>query len=288
MQGEKRMKERKTIKYIKNGEEITKEYNILTRNKLLNDLFKKPYYQTGSQEVYSINEDIEYLSMTNITFSKNVKMVIPDDSTVELNNCTFQGESMYYIGGNIVLNNPNINPDNYTNRVYLNNTNDANIVIDSNNRGFISIIGSSKNFSIKANNRIETIYLTADKATLQDIYGIKSLKLITKNATIKNCSFKINLDNQSQNIKTDTLDIENSNLYYMTDELSKDYEIIKADEIVLRRSTIDTNNQVTIIANSTMIDKDSILKVKNYKQKSIEETLPKRRVKKIPKENIRR
>ena len=74
----------------------------------------------------------------------------------------------------------------------------------------------------------------------------------------------------------------------MTDELSKDYEIIKADEIVLRRSTIDTNNQVTIIANSTMIDKDSILKVKNYKQKSVEETLPKRRVRKIPKENIRR
>ena len=285
------MKERKTITYIKNGKEIIKEYNILTRNKLLNDLFKKPYYQTGSQEIYSINEDIEHLSMTNITFPKNIKMFIPDNTTVALNNCTFQGESMYYIGGSIFLNQPNINPDNYTNRVYLDNTNDANIVIDNNNRGFISIIGTSKDFSIKANDRIETIYLTADKAALQDIYGIKSLKLITKNATIKNCSFKINLDNQSQNIKTDTLNIENSSLYYMTDELSKDYEIINAKELILDNSEIDTNKNIIIKAESIIMDENSILREKHCKQKNtdvIEEEKTNGYTRKLAKKSIRR
>ena len=260
------MNKKRLITYIKNGEEKSKEFNLFTKKEIIREVFSNPYYQSGISDFYRINENIEFLSITNMTFPKGIRMVIPEDCVVVLNDCIFKGGCMEFVDGTIELNNPTLNPDYYTNRIYLVDTKDANILIDYNNKSHITITGKSDNFSLNGYGRIETISLSGKKATLKNIEEINNLKLNNQETNIEDCSFVIDLNNQTQDIQTETLNIKDSSIYYKfeqveeTQDNEKESNVITTDVLNLIYTNISAKNTIGINAKTITMDSVSSIK----------------------------
>ena len=273
------MKEKRIIKYIKNGEEIKKEFNILTRKSILQNSLEEPYYQSGAEEIYKIKEDIDLIYISNMTFKKNIKFIIPEDTILILDKCIFLGGKIELIKGNIQLINPKFNPNIYINRIHAVTVNDLDIRIDSDNRGFITIRGNVNNFSMNIKERIEKISINGEKAILENIKDIKSLKLKNNETILKNCNFEIDLDKNEQDIMSQTLNIENCTLSYQTDlkELEKPNlindnnldisnalsPIIRTNDLNLINSKIESNNVLNISTRKISMDNNSSIKATN-------------------------
>ena len=273
------MKEKRIITYRKNGEEIKKEFNIFTRKEILKNLFEEPYYQSGTKEIYRIKSDIEYLEISNISFKKETTFVIPNDTMLVLEDCSFTAGRIGFENGLIQLINPRLNPSIYTNIIHASSVEDLDIVIGKDNRSFITITGDAKNFSINARERIETISITGEKAHLKNIKGIKNIKLTNKETILENCNLELDLETSIQKINAETVNANNCSLYYQTnfknlpdsEKRKKNYlnnynalnEIIYADNLNLTNTAIDTNNILNMSAKRITMDEHSYIKANN-------------------------
>lgn len=261
------MKEKRIITYIKNGQKITKEFKIFTKNAIIGDLFVSPYPQPLNYELLQIKDDIEYLKLQNINFKKEVRFIIPNNTNLIIENCSFNSSRLDLTGGNITLLNCTFNPCNYTNRIYLNNVNKLIFNLD-NGKSYLTITGKSKEIDVSGNYRFDTLSITGEKAIIKNMSDIKNLKLINKETLLKDCDFEINLNNDIQSIQTQKLTLDNSKLFYQSDfdnVLINLYEEEKINKIIDRNiifqitnlelnnnSIIDSNNE--IIINNKNID----------------------------------
>ena len=254
------MKEKRVVTYIKEGKEITKVFNFLSKREILNTLFEKPFYQTDNYEFYKIKSDIDYLSIKNMNFKKDARFILPDNTILVIENCTFKSGRIDLTGGNIDLLHPKLNPCFYTNRIFVSDVNNLNIEIGSDNRSFITVTGTANNFSMTATNRIENIAITGKTAQLKNIKDIKSLKLINEKTTLKNCIFSIDLDNDMEKIQTETLDIEDSNLFYLN---YQNRRLLSSKNINLKNAIISSENNVNIDCEKIIMDNQSTIESKH-------------------------
>ena len=72
--------------------------------------------------------------------------MIPKETLVVLDNCTFKSNQIELLQGSVELIHPNLNPCYYTNRIYLSDLNDFNVTMNNDNKSYITITGKSKNF----------------------------------------------------------------------------------------------------------------------------------------------
>ncbi len=283
------MKDKKVVSYIKNGNYIKNEFNIFTRNKIINDIFILPKEQPDNYEYYEIQKDIEYLNLKNITFKKDAKFLLTENNNIELENCDFKGGRLGLTNGSITITNSTFNPCNYINRIILKNVNNFNLNLNNSN-SFLSIIGESKNTRLSGNYRVETITLTGSTIEINDMKDIKTLRLNNHETTLNNCNFGINLSNETQYINTKKTNIINSNLYYQGDFekltispyleeknniLENNNNHLQTNTLNLKNSKIESNDKIMInipnliMDNESKIQSNECIELNNYILKSI-------------------
>ena len=268
------MKDKKIVSYIKNGNYVKREFNIFTRNKIINDIFVLPKEQPDNYEYYEIQPDVEYLKLKNITFKKDARFLLTDNNNIELENCDFKGGRLDLTNGSITITNSNFNPCNYINRIILKNVNNFNLDLNNNN-SFLSIVGESKNTKLSGNYRIETISLTGSTIEINNMKDIKTLRLNNHETTLNNCNFGINLSNETQYINTRKTNIINSNLYYQGELekltispyieekniiLEKNNTQLQTNILNLKNSKIESNNNIIINIPNLNMDNESTIK----------------------------
>lgn len=267
------MKDKKIVSYIKNGNYVKREFNIFTRNKIINDIFVLPKEQPDNYEYYEIQPDVEYLKLKNITFKKDARFLLTDNN-IELENCDFKGGRLDLTNGSTTITNSTFNPCNYINRIILKNVNNFNLDLNNNN-SFLSIIGESKNTKLSGNYRIETISLTGSTIEINNMKDIKTLRLNNHETTLNNCNFGINLSNETQYINTRKTNIINSNLYYQGEFekltispyieekniiLEKNNTQLQTNILNLKNSKIESNNNIIINIPNLNMDNESTIK----------------------------
>ena len=274
------MKEKKEIIFRKNKKETTKEITIFNKNKLVKELFDEYKFIEGeSFNTYKIKDDIEYIYLKNIIFKRETKFRIPNNTTLILDNCTFNKGKVDIYGGNFEIINPNLNPCYYTNRFYISDVNNLNIVINKNSNGYMTIAGNAKNFSIDAKNKISGIALEAKNIKINNLNDAKILALTGENITIENSTLNLEILSQFKNqLNSKNINLKNSKLYYQTDieqininvdnlSLENSYILfmggylinttIGCKKLELKDSKIDSTDSITLLTDEILLDDNS-------------------------------
>ena len=237
------MKERMVVSYVlKNNKEniITKEFNLLTRKKIFATLFSSPASQEGINEEYVLRENIEVLTLKNIIFKKDTRLVIPEGTTLILDSCTFKSGKIDILGGKVKLTNPTLNPCIFSNRIFLSNVDTFDVTINDDTRCSVTILGTSNIFSADIKSRIEKIKMSSKEINLKNIKKIGYFTLKSDLLSLKNCDLELNVDDEQ--IPSNYLTLENSYLMY---DYSNQKTVIDNEETNLKNSKIyiyDTYN----------------------------------------------
>ena len=236
------MKKRESITLICDGIEERKEVTLLNKKNIGRKIFSPSSSVDESTEVYYINDKIEYLELYNFIFNKDTKFYIPQNSILVLVNCAFKKGKIDFIGGSVDLINPTLNDSIYTNRIFLSDVKDFNILKNNNDMSYISILGSAKTATINIKTNINKIALKTDVIALKNINDIKELKLTSGTVIVR--SSDIGIDNEII-IETPDLRIEDSQLIYQYDMSISELNV---DEITMKDSEILFNDVCTDFA----------------------------------------
>ena len=236
------MKERKKVTFIKNNKETSAEINLFTKKSIGEILFTKQSAKEEFGSIYYINDDIEYLELNNIIFPKDVRFIVPNNSILVLNNCTFKTGNIDVVGGNIDIVNPILNEGIYTNRISLSNVGVFNLLSNNKNKGYITLNGNAKEVVVRINNTINKVALTTEKIFLQSIKNIKEININSQLTILKNCDIEID---ENQQIVTNSLVLDDSQMIYQTNTSNATLE---AEIITMKDSIINFNSIYTILA----------------------------------------
>lgn len=236
------MKKRESITLISNGVEERKEVTLLNKKNIGKKIFSPASSIDESIEVYYINDEVEYLELHNFNFNKDTKFHIPQNCILVLVNCTFRKGKIDFIGGSVDLINPTLNDGIYTNRIFLSDVEDFNILKNDKDMSYITILGSAKTATINIKTNINKISLKTGVIALKNINNIKGFKLISDTVIIRNSD--IGIDNEMI-IETPDLRIEDSQLIYQYDMSISELNV---DEITMKDSEILFNDVCTDLA----------------------------------------
>ena len=271
------MNNKKTISYTKNGEEINGSINYFNKKSLVKKLFDESCILGKNCENYVINDSVEYLYLKNVVFLKNVRFTTPKDTIVILENCIFKGGRMDFNGGNIEIINPKLISCQYTNYIYFSNVNDLNIMISKDNMSFISLKGTANNFTLNTEKNIDIIDHLSIKANNIKIIGVTNPKILELDAnkiSLEKSNIHTNdkndmkakkielhqssINSQKNDINTENLLLDRSKIYF---SWCMNKEGINWNNIILKESTITSEDHLSINSNDITMDDTSKFKV---------------------------
>lgn len=274
------MSEPRSIVYKKNGYTYEKKDSFFSKYIQSNN---REIYSTDQQEesseIYYINNDIEYIMIKNMEFKKNTKIVIPNETTLILNNCLFKQKNLEIEGGNIRITNPILVSSSHMNHLTLTNTNQVELLLEKGKRKSIRIKGTTNNFSLdgrKGLDLIESLSIKSINTNITNLIKREAFKIDTQNLTLKDC--ELDIENKEK-LKTKRLNLQNSIIYsnksdIIADEINLIDSIISLDwclkeegiitnKLTLKRSKIKATDNLNINTNNIDIDTESKLIAEN-------------------------